>query len=99
MTEIKTKHWQRKAIEIYDTRICDMSFDHISVDVGMDENNEPQVYEINELGYDNCPKCASLAPIVNINMHQPKKLIKMCDCGHETPVNRPELVRAYLQNQ
>jgi len=99
MTEIKTKFWQKRAIEIYETRVCDMSFDHISIDLGLDDNNEPQIYEIQELGYERCPKCQSQAPLVNINLQTPKKLIKMCDCGYENPVNRPELVRAYLHNQ
>lgn len=99
MTDLKTKLWQKKAIEIYETSICDISFDHISIDVGVDDNNIPQVYEIQELGYERCPKCSSQAPLVNLNLQQPKKLIKICECGYEAPVNRPDLVKAYLQNQ
>ena len=93
------KLWQQRAIEMYETRVCDMSFDHISVDVGIGANDEPKLHDIHELGYDKCPKCHDLAPIVNLNLKQPKKLIKLCDCGYESVVNRPELIRAYLKSQ
>lgn len=89
--------WQKKAIKIYDIHVCDMSQDHISIAVERD--NIEYVYDIHELGYEMCPKCKALAPIVNFNFHEPKRLIKMCDCGYEAEVNKPELFRAFCRSQ
>jgi hypothetical protein len=99
MSEIKTRLWQRKAIEVYDTLVCDISFDHISVGMGLDEKQEPVLYHIQELGYDLCPKCKTIAPIINFDVKRPKSLVKMCDCGYESNVNRPDLYRAFTQPQ
>jgi len=98
MSELKTKTWQKKAIEIYDDLICDMSFDHISIEMKKGKK-ESKVYHIQELGYEKCPCCKKLAPLVNFNFHQPKALIKMCECGYESSVIRPDLIKSYRQNQ
>lgn len=95
-SEIKTKLWVQKAIAIYELHVCDISFDHISIQL---EADPPRIYHIQELGYEECPECKSLAPLVNFNFHEPKTLIKMCDCGYEVKVNRPQLFRAYSWNQ
>lgn len=99
MTDIKTKTWQKKALQIYDSLVCDISFDHISIEMGLGKRKEPVLYHIQELGYEPCPDCRKIAPIVNFNFHQPKILIKMCECGYESKVNRTDLFKAYRQNQ
>ena len=99
MAKIKTKLWQKKAIEIYSTHICDISYDHISVGFDKKNGKDTFIYDIHELGYEDCPVCKKLAPIVNFNFHHPDKLIKMCECGYENEVNKPDLFKSFCRSQ
>ena len=96
MNGIKTKTWQKKALALYEALVYDISFDHISISVGIDEEDQPILYHIQELGYSKCPNCSKVdAPIINLNIDDPSDLVKMCDCGYEADVLRPDLFRAY----
>lgn len=77
--------------------VCDISFDHISLKIK--GKKDLLVYDIQELGYENCPICKKLAPIVNFNFHHPEMLIKMCECGYESEVNKPELFKSFCRSQ
>jgi hypothetical protein len=102
MTELigntELKLWQKKAITLYDRAICDLSFDHVSVEVKT-ERGKFTIYEIQELGYDCCPVCNKFAPIVNLVIARPSILFKICDCGYEGRIDRPYLIQNSRQTQ
>lgn len=102
MTEINSKAelklWQKKAITLYDKAICDLSFDHVSIEV-KNERGKWSIYEIQELGYDGCPVCHEYAPIVNIFITKPSSLFKICECGYEGSIDRPNLIQNSRQTQ
>lgn len=95
-TELKL--WQKKAITLYDRAICDLSFDHVSIEVKLDRGKF-KIYDIQELGYDHCPVCHQFAPIVNLVVSRPSALFKICECGYEGSVDRPYLIQNSRQTQ
>lgn len=95
LTDLKL--WQKRIISIYENAVCDLSFDHVSVE--LDHFGIKLVHDFHELGYENCPSCQSSAPIINLVISQPFALIKICECGYEAPVARPNLCRNILRVQ
>jgi hypothetical protein len=95
-TELKL--WQKKAISLYERSVCDLSFDHVSVEVKT-ERGRAFIQDIQELGYDCCPVCQQFAPIVNLVVARPSALFKICECGYEGPVDRPYLFTNLKQTQ
>ena len=89
LTDLKL--WQKRVIAIYENAVCDLSFDHVSVE--LDNRGVKMIHDFHELGYENCPSCQNIAPIINLTISQPFALIKMCDCGYEAPIERPTLCR------
>jgi hypothetical protein len=89
------KLWQKRVITLYEKAVCDLSFDHVSVEIT--HGGFKRVHEFHELGYETCPACQNIAPIINLTISRPFALIKMCDCGYEAPIERPTLCRNLLR--
>jgi len=91
MILVDLKLWQKRVITLYEKAVCDLSFDHVSIE--MKDSDGVKIHHFHELGYEICPACQNLAPIINLVITKPESLIKLCDCGYEAPIIRPNLYR------